>query len=541
MKPFFRVILAMCALLLTWTAVAAEAEEEKEKDPFLVAMTLLLKESSEEPEGLETIRDAAENGSADAQCQLGLLYVFGFRGTPVNRTEAVRWFRQAAGRGRPDAQYCLACCLEYGRGVRKDEGKAAELYRKSAEQGFAPAQYRYGLCLQQGTGVLQDNSEAVKWYRKAAERGIAGAQVSLGLCYENGAGVKKDGNLARKWFHSAAARGDEEGMENLLRMQHETVCIIFHHPSRKLACDFCGKVVDPMYSVDDYKGDDFHLCSDCRTLPYCQYCRAPAVMDDGDDRMCRGCSESAVTEQEEAETILEEVRESLLEQFRMSTRHRIVCELGTRSELGLRREDDPQKMSIYESEKIDEDNTRYTIRILTNLPQDIFRIAAAQALAQDWLEETVPLVMADPDVRDGFSLYVARMLYRQERLRRTKKWVKRLEEDGRYEAVSKMLRNQTAVKEWRQAFKHEYKEEEPNIKMPVRQKPDDAAAERRAKTIKENDSRKANREKMKQDRAVPGGKGLPDTPGLPPQPGNHENDLINTQGLLKNGLKRGSK
>ena len=80
MKPFFRVILAMCALLLTWTAVAAEAEEEKEKDPFLVAMTLLLKESSEEPEGLETIRDAAENGSADAQCQLGLLYVFGFFG-----------------------------------------------------------------------------------------------------------------------------------------------------------------------------------------------------------------------------------------------------------------------------------------------------------------------------------------------------------------------------------------------------------------------------------------------------------------------------
>ena len=95
--------------------------------------------------GTESIRQAAQQGSSEAQNKLGCFYEFG-SGVPVDRKEAVKWFRMAADRGRADAQFNLGCCLEYGRGIRKDEGKAVELYRKSASEGDACGLYNLGRC-----------------------------------------------------------------------------------------------------------------------------------------------------------------------------------------------------------------------------------------------------------------------------------------------------------------------------------------------------------------------------------------------------------
>ena len=528
MKHILCMILAICALLLPWTAAA------EEDDPFLIAMSSAAEVSRNGADDLESIRQAAEQGNAEAQNKLGCFYLFG-SGVPVDRKEALKWFRKAADRGLADAQFNLGCCCEYGRGIKKDEAKAVELYKKAAEQGYAPAQFQLGLCLSQGIGALPDKYDAVEWYRKAAEQGHANAQVNLAFCYEKGLGVEKDENQVRKWFLKAAAQGNEQGREKILLMENESVTICFHHPKLKLTCEYCKGGKDPFFGVDNYKGKNVLLCRRCLALPHCQYCRFPAVFIEENNRLCRYCLRDVIGKQLEVEAVLQEVRDSLKEEFRMSTDHEIDCGLGTRSELGLNLEDDPQKLSLFESETVD-GVTRYKIRLLTNLPQDIFRIAAAQALAQDWLEENEPKAMDDPDLREGFSLYVARLLTKSEQLSRTKKVVKRLSEDGRYVSTAKLLRNKTSAADWRKTLKTEFRED--TAKMPAKKETDDKTPLKRADVLKESQPEVLEQLKESRIRDFAVGNGFPRKPQLPPPQTDHENDLVNTQSLLRNGLRR---
>ena len=68
---------------------------------------------------LNTVRQAAEQGDATAQYNLGVMYANG-RGVPKDDTEAVRWYRLAAEQGQADAQYGLGIMYATGRGVLKD-------------------------------------------------------------------------------------------------------------------------------------------------------------------------------------------------------------------------------------------------------------------------------------------------------------------------------------------------------------------------------------------------------------------------------------
>ena len=60
-------------------------------------------------------RKAAESGRAEAQNNLGLLYVLG-RGVPKDDAEAVKWFGRAAAQGYGPAQTNLAALRRQGRG-----------------------------------------------------------------------------------------------------------------------------------------------------------------------------------------------------------------------------------------------------------------------------------------------------------------------------------------------------------------------------------------------------------------------------------------
>ena len=132
-----------------------------------------------------------------------------------NYTEAVKFFIQAAEQGNADAQFNLGVCYEKGYGVPQDYNKAVEWYRKAAEQGHAIAQCSLGYCYDEGYGVPQDYNKAVEWYRKAAEQGDAIAQCNLGYCYYNGYGVTQDYNKAVEWYRKAARQGETTAQETL--------------------------------------------------------------------------------------------------------------------------------------------------------------------------------------------------------------------------------------------------------------------------------------------------------------------------------------
>ncbi len=124
---------------------------------------------------------------------------------PKDYKQALVWFRKAADQGNADAQFSLGIMYEGSWGVRRDYKQAAIWYRKAAEQGEALAQESLGNAYRDGNGVLKDPAQAVMWYRKAAEQGDASAQKSLGDLYEAGQGVPQDYIQAYMWFNLAAS------------------------------------------------------------------------------------------------------------------------------------------------------------------------------------------------------------------------------------------------------------------------------------------------------------------------------------------------
>ncbi|HAQ69538.1 MAG TPA: hypothetical protein DCR48_01050, partial [Flavobacteriales bacterium] len=119
--------------------------------------------------------------------------------TPEEFTE----IKAAAEQGIAESQYNLGVMYGNGLGVPKDDAVAVKWYTKAAEQGLARAQYNLAVKYDNGTGVPEDDAVAVKWYTKAAEQGHAKAQYNLGLMYGNGLGVPKDDAVAVKWYTKA--------------------------------------------------------------------------------------------------------------------------------------------------------------------------------------------------------------------------------------------------------------------------------------------------------------------------------------------------
>jgi len=70
--------------------------------------------------------------------------------------------RLAAEQGDADAQLALGVLYVYGEGVPQDDAEAVKWYRLAAEQGNGPAQYNLGVMYYDGEGVPQDYAEAIK-------------------------------------------------------------------------------------------------------------------------------------------------------------------------------------------------------------------------------------------------------------------------------------------------------------------------------------------------------------------------------------------
>ncbi len=117
---------------------------------------------------------------------------------------------QEAENGDADAQYRLGLMYFKGDGISQDLSQAAKWYRKAAEKGNPDAQFGLGVLYFHGQGVSQNAAEAAKWYRRAAEQGSSDGQLGLGLLYFLGKGVQQDDKKAYLWLDIAAAQGQTQ-------------------------------------------------------------------------------------------------------------------------------------------------------------------------------------------------------------------------------------------------------------------------------------------------------------------------------------------
>ena len=124
---------------------------------------------------------------------------------------ALHEWQALAEQGHADAQYNLGLLYAKGQGVSKDDAQAQQWYEKAAAQGHADAQVNLGILYDYGRGVAQDYKKAVYWYRLSAKQGNELAQRQLGLMFERGDGVPQDHVQAYMWYTLGAANGAKRG------------------------------------------------------------------------------------------------------------------------------------------------------------------------------------------------------------------------------------------------------------------------------------------------------------------------------------------
>jgi TPR repeat protein len=119
---------------------------------------------------LNDLRPLAEQGDANAQNNLGVLYYNG-QGVPQDYVQARQWFEKAAAQGEANAQNSLGVLYYNGEGGPQDYTKARQWYEKAAAQGDAYAQFNLGVLYYNGQGVLHDYVQAHMWSNLAAANG----------------------------------------------------------------------------------------------------------------------------------------------------------------------------------------------------------------------------------------------------------------------------------------------------------------------------------------------------------------------------------
>ncbi|MFZ6743829.1 tetratricopeptide repeat protein [Undibacterium sp. JH2W] len=158
---------------------------------------------------LASFKAAADKGNADAQFNLGLMFLNG-EGVQQDYRQALNWFEQAASKGNVRAQVNIGRMYAKGKGMLSNHGIAASWFKKAADQGYADAQYSLGILYVTGTGVGRDYNKARDLFQQAANQSNASAQYQLGLLYLKGRGVTENLVEAYKWLSLAGDYEDSE-------------------------------------------------------------------------------------------------------------------------------------------------------------------------------------------------------------------------------------------------------------------------------------------------------------------------------------------
>ena len=137
------------------------------------------------------LRMSSEQGHTISQFVLGYMYHEGM-GVPQNYNEAIKLYSSS---GISHANYNLGAIYSRGEGVERDNKTAEEYFLSASDEGHGDASFNLGV-LYYG----EDFSEAERFFRIAAEQGNSTSKLVLGSMYFLGHGVEQNREEARKWF-----------------------------------------------------------------------------------------------------------------------------------------------------------------------------------------------------------------------------------------------------------------------------------------------------------------------------------------------------
>ncbi len=156
------------------------------------------------------IETQAFQGIAEAQHDMGAIYVAGHGQIKKDMKRAALWFKEAAQNGISNAKYNLGVLYHQGLGVKQDVAKAITLYNEAANLGHPEAAYNLGIANIEGIGVPYNPVRAADFFEYASNKGVVEAAYNLGLIYENGLLGETSPNDALAWYKIAADQGSKE-------------------------------------------------------------------------------------------------------------------------------------------------------------------------------------------------------------------------------------------------------------------------------------------------------------------------------------------
>lgn len=153
------------------------------------------------------LRQAAADGDAKAQFEIGAIYTEG-RAVPQDYKAAATWYERSAAQGFVPAEYRLGSLYEAGNGVEKDLEIARLWYQRGAEAGNRMAMHNLAALYASGNLGEQQFETAAEWFERAANLGMTDSQFNLGMLHARGLGVEQNLETSYKWFSLAARSGD---------------------------------------------------------------------------------------------------------------------------------------------------------------------------------------------------------------------------------------------------------------------------------------------------------------------------------------------
>ena len=141
----------------------------------------------------------------NARCWV-LLAISDGQGVPLDHAKAVYWYTRAAEQGHADAQTSLGIMYYDGLGVSRNYAEAAKWFQLAAEQGHALAQNNLGVMYALGNGVLRDFLQIHMWFGLAVSRFPPGEDRDKAVKAQNtvaaqmtSAQIAEAQRLAREW------------------------------------------------------------------------------------------------------------------------------------------------------------------------------------------------------------------------------------------------------------------------------------------------------------------------------------------------------
>jgi TPR repeat protein len=174
--------------------------------------------SKDEAKGMLFLQKAAANGDVEAQEYLKE----SAKKTEWDKVSKIQWVLAAAEQGDADAQARLG--VLYSSSPESNYQEALAWYKKAASQGNTKAMVDIGDMYKRGKGVSPNIQEAYNWYSKAADMGNGDAMSMVGWMYYKGEGLKTDPIEALSWFKKAwnAKERRRENTEFIIDLYDET-------------------------------------------------------------------------------------------------------------------------------------------------------------------------------------------------------------------------------------------------------------------------------------------------------------------------------